>query len=338
MKRKLFAIVLLLPALWAYSQTSETEMAAAVSQKTDAETAPVAAPALAGDSLRIRTIDDVVGDIRKEAKISGSTEHYDDVWARRSYFNLGFNFSTLAPKDDYATGVGNAMVEDFKSNFGFSLKYGRSYRLHKKPISNVLQFYIDYTGIDLNFNHYALGDGKYDSSKRNLEAKDDDDKEGEPFYIPWNLEKFEGSYGMMVGPSLTVAPFTHLSGTPGLHFLKLNMYFHVGYQFSILYMKSNDAADINLHSTTAPTVGTSLDNVSSDHKVMSDLVSVNWGHGVLTTFGLSLTWKNIGIGYEHRVAHNRFKPFATGDSEFGSMSYKFKTATNRVFLTFRLGK
>ena len=261
--------------------------------------------------------------IRKETRIAGSTEHYDDVWARRSYFNLGFNFSTLAPKDDYATGVGNAMVEDFKSNFGFSLKYGRSYRLHKKPISNVLQFYIDYTGIDLNFNHYALGDGKYDSSKRNLEAKDDDDKEGEPFYIPWNLEKFEGSYGMLVGPSLTVAPFTHMAGTLGLHFLKLNMYFHVGYQFSVLYMKSNEDADINF---------------SNGHKEMNELVSVNWGHGVLTTFGLSLTWKFIGIGYEHRVAHNRYKPFATGDDEFGHKNYKFKTATNRVFVTFRLGK
>ena len=333
----------------ALSQTEDTSALAAL--LADGEAEPVLTFEQAGDTTKIRTIDDVVNDKVRQARISGDTEHWDDVWSRRSYFNLGYNMSTLAPKENYRIGIGNELVNDFKSDYGFSLQYGRSFRLHKKPIGNILHFYIDYTGIDLNFSHYASGanaDGAdfnlYNSNAYNLDAKSDEKKSATPFYIPWNLEKFEGSYGMMLGPSITVAPFTYLSNR-GLHYIKLNMYFHIGYQASILYMKDKEIGDVQYEPYLEYKATDDYYSLSDekkaiiyDHENMKDVLKLNWGHGMLTTFGLSLTWKGIGIGYEHRVAHNKYKSFSTGDNEFGSASYKFKTTTDRVFVTFRMGR
>lgn len=344
---------MLLP-IGALSQTENTLAQAAL--KADGEAEPALTIEQAEDTTKIRTIDDVVNDKVRQARISGDTEHWDDVWSRRSYFNLGYNMSTLAPTDNYRTGIGNEMVNDFKSDYGFSLQYGRSFRLHKKPIANILQFCIDYTGIDLNFSHYASGakaDGAnlnlYNSNAHNMDAKSNEKKSTIPFYIPWNLEKFEGSYGMMLGPSLTVAPFTYLSNR-GLHYLKLNVYFHIGYQASILYMKDKEMGDVNYeqyltidqylqeHSWDRSSLSDTQNQIYNDHSNIQDVLKLNWGHGMLTTFGLSLTWKSIGIGYEHRVAHNKYKSFSTGDDEFGSASYNFKTTTDRVFITFRMGR
>ena len=148
----------------------------------------------------------------------------------------------------------------------------------------------------------------------------------------------------MLGPSITVAPFTYLSNR-GLHYIKLNMYFHIGYQASILYMKDKEIGDVQYEPYLEYKATDDYYSLSDekkaiiyDHENMKDVLKLNWGHGMLTTFGLSLTWKGIGIGYEHRVAHNKYKSFSTGDNEFGSASYKFKTTTDRVFVTFRMGR
>ena len=92
----------------------------------------------------------------------------------------------------------------------------------------------------------------------------------------------------------------------------------------MLWIVGNDDADMN------------PDDRSTDFKTVSEALKMNWGHGLLTSFGLSLTWKSIGIGYEHRVAQNKFKPADTTD--FGSDTHKFKTSTDRIYISFRLGK
>lgn len=337
-KKNLLVVAAALLPLWAYPNVGEP-----LPVQADDENATALTTVQQDDSVKFRSIDDVVkGQIEKE-KIIGENTHFDKVWARRSYFNIGYNSSTLSPKNDYKTGVGNELVEDFGSSYGFSLQYGRSYRLHKKPLfGNILQFYIDYTGVDVNFSHYDSGPGAdgsdddlYDSSKKNEDAKKVVNEIGKmstteiPYYIPWNLEKYEASYGMMVGPSFSIAPFTHMSKATGLHYMKLNMYFHIGYQFSLMFLSSDKNADIN------KPVGT---ETNSDFETMNGLTKINWGHGLLTTFGLSLTWKGIGVGYEHRTANNSYKAISKGGEEFGSNSYKFKTASNRIFVSFRLGK
>lgn len=303
---KLTIVAALLPLL-AFSQTTVVEGTSA--QPVEPQK----------DSTEFVSVADIVK-AQEDIYMHRNTEkHFSKVWSRRSFFNFGYNVSKLIPKQDITTGLGTGNVERTKSNFGFSLQYGRSYRLHKKPILNMLQFYIDYTSIDVTFNHYKAGDAPVYDSKQERSVTDSRGKTFPYHYIPWDLERFEGSYGMSLGPSFTVLPFRYVNNDQ-LHFLKFNMYFRVGYQASILYMSNNYELD---------------KNHILDSKVDESLI-MHWGHGLLTSFGLSLTWKGIGIGYEHRVAHNRYKSFTT--SIFGNDIYKFKTSTDRIFISIRMGR
>ena len=146
------------------------------------------------------------------------------------------------------------------------------------------------------------------------------------YYTPWNLEKYELNYGMALGPSLTMAPFTMLNAK-GLHYVKLNVYYHIGYHASMLMMLKNDLADKNREDADA-------DNYKSTDHEKANTLKLDWGHGLISSFGFNVTWKFIGIGYEHRSGSVRYQSVATSD--YGSERYKFKTSTSRVYLQFRM--
>lgn len=262
------------------------------------------------------SVSDIIKMQQEVTKRNQSESHFRSVWSRKGYLNVSYNTTTLSPKDDVPTGVAynGGKAPEYKSNWGASIQLGRSYALHKRPISNILQFNIDYTYIDLGVNHFkAEGDGTnlYDSSN----------KSGEKYYTPWNLEKYDINYGMAVGPSVTVAPFTYTKYA-GLHHMKFNVYFHVGYHVGLLYMVNDENADVN------------QDKDDDDYKRMKDNLKMDLGHGLTTSFGFSLTWKTIGVGYEHRSGNLKYKSLSTDD--FGKDSYKFKSSTNRVFVQFRM--
>ena len=270
------------------------------------------------DSTEIVTIDDIVKTQQGLTSNQFEESHFQDVWSRKGYLNLSYNNATLTPDERIETGVpslNGGIVPKFKSKWGVALEVGRGYKLHKKPIANILQFYIDYKYIDLNvnfFEHEGNGKGLYDTSVKLNDKK---------FYTPWNLDKYDINYGMALGPSITVAPFTSKS-SKGLHYLHLNMWYQVGYHVSLLVMKNDADADVN----TAKSKG-------SEDKVREG-IKMDLGHGLTNTFGFSLTWKFIGIGYEHRSAGLRY--FSLDEDTYGDQKYKFKSSTNRVFLQFRL--
>lgn len=309
MKKKLALSLICLFAISAYGQdVNEQDLLKNVNWKED--------------STEITTINDIIKMQQDVTNKNFKESHYRDVWSRKSYLNLSYNTTTLTPDQNIPTGIGSALVPEFKSNWGFSLQVGRSYALHKTPIANILQFNIDYTYIDLNVNHFTQeGDGKnlYDSNAKFVA----DSKEY--YYTPWNLEKYDLNYGMAIGPSLSIAPFTSL-GSAGLHHFKLNVFFHVGYHVSLLYMTNDKDADVNQNSTDT--------EEKNNYDKMKDNLKMDLGHGLTTSFGFSLTWKAIGLGYEHRSAGLKYKSLSTSD--FGKDTYKFKSSTNRVFIQFRL--
>lgn len=268
------------------------------------------------DSTEITTINDIIKVQQQLTSRSDEEQHFTSVWGRRGFFNFSYNTTTLSPKNTITTEVGT--VPNFKSDWGISIQYGRSYRLHKKPITNVALFNIDYTGIDLNVNHFkAEGNGKglYDSSQTFTEGGNN------YYYTPWNMEKFEANYGMSLGPSLTLAPF-NLTSNKALHFLKINVFFHVGYHVSFLYMPNDKEADIN------------TDKNSEGYETMGSNLKLDWGHGVITSFGFNVSWKVIGVGYEHRNGNMKYKSINTGD--FSKKEFDFKSATNRIYLQIRM--
>ncbi len=264
------------------------------------------------------TSNQILGRRGQQSELGEVQAHFNKVWSYRGYLNLSWNNTSIKPKEDIKTGFNDyndGLVPDFKSNWAASLTLGRNYKLHKHPIGNVLQFYIDYTGIDLGINHFKMEDG-IEGKVYNSGAtwQPEGEKNSDSYkYLPWNVEKFEIAYGMNVGPSFTLAPFTHVNNR-NWHFLKLNVYYHIGYSFSFLFLSGDDDAD-----------------VASDMK--SNVI--NWGHGLTHTFGVCLSYKRIGIGYEHHsYASLKYKSF---DNDYGKDTYKFSKMSNRFYVSFRIG-
>lgn len=285
------------------------------------------------DSTEIRTVSDIIMQLQQATNVNRNEQHFNEVWGRRSYRNLCINLPYhLDPKEDILTSMldendNKLFAPKYKSNWSFTFSSGRSYRLHKNPIANTVQFYMDYTPFDLTVSNYKMesdANGKAYNSKIMLPTND------EKQITPWNLEKYQADYGMMLGPSVTVAPFTSMEEAQALHFLKVNLYAHFGYRASLLYMPNDEKADVNY-----------FDNKSNTpeykkFETMSDNAKLEWGHGFYMSWGFSLTWKSIGFGYEHNSGNLKYKSIDSGT--FGSDWYKFETSSNRLYLSFRIGK
>ena len=272
------------------------------------------------DSTDITTIQDIIKVQQQVTNRNVTEQHFADVWGRRGYFNFSYNTTKLSPKGNYPNGLDNGPVGELKSNWGASIQYGRSYRLHKKPIGNVALFNIDYTGIDLNVNHFeAIGNGTYKYNSSIKHTENEDGKASEYYNLPWNMEKYEVNYGMTLGPSLTLAPFNLLSGN-GLHYIKFNVFYHIGYNISMIYSPNDKKLDEN--------------QSGEDFQAMESNLKMAWGHGMMQSFGFNISWKAIGIGFEHRSSTIKYKAMNTKD--FGKNEYEFSSATNRISLQIRM--
>lgn len=242
-----------------------------------------------------------------------NAEHYENVWKRRSYLNIGYNNSTLkmadAPADD--AGLQDVSELSVKSNWGANITKGCNYRLHKKPIANMVGINLDYNYINVNVNHYKaekINDGKYYPEK--IEKTN-------YYRRPWECEKYEFNYAMEVGPSVTVAPLISLNNK-NLNFLMFNIYYHIGYNASLLY--------------TSIDVDEKYKSDQSDK--FDEAKSMEFGHGLITSFGFNLSWKSIGIGYETTTYKNTYKSLVS--KVFGKEDFKLKNTTSRIYVQFRM--
>lgn len=267
------------------------------------------------DTTDVTSLNDIIAMQQRVLSSSNSEKHYNDVWRRRSFFNLTKNSTTLESEGKVATGEGKSDNISLVNDWGFGMQAGTNYRLHKKPIAHMVVIGLDYSWLDLNVNHFKADDfKKYDSSEKFK------DEEGESkFYMPWCLEKYEANYGMSLGPSVTVAPFVPLN-IKQLDYFRLQAYYHIGYSASFMYSLNDEAKDNSPSGT--------------DHDIMADNLKIVWGHGLYKTFGINLTWKGIGFGYEHRTGTYEYQPLSTAD--FGKGKNKFNNSVNRLILQFRL--
>lgn len=269
--------------------------------------------------------------------------HFNKVWGRNSYFNLSYNkHVSLDPQDVKLgyDGYNNGNVPKFEGDWGAAIMLGHNYRLHKKPIANVVAINIDYTYIDLNINHYKAGIGNEDLTKdvklynsaANKILQDNDGKNYECLYTPWALAKYEANYGMMVGPSITIAPFTYIN-VPGLHFLKFNVYYHIGYHVSMAWMQNDKNRDANTVTTYPGYDDKEAMSAYDNYQKMDQSLKMNWGHGLISCFGFNFSWKAIGFGYEVRKGNLKYLPLNT--DVFGKGEDKFKATTSRIYLTIK---
>lgn len=265
------------------------------------------------DTTQITTIDNIVETQEALSSRYSNAAHYDKIWSYKSYFDIAYNDPTkLTPQNTIRTGLSSEVdpnfqvVPTFESDWGASLVLGHNYGLHR-PIAGIAKFNIDYSYIDLDVNHFKPnGDKIYDYMAENNGKQ----------YFPWGMEKYEVNYGMALGASLTVAPFTMLKQR-GLHFFKFNFFYHVGYHVSAML-----ALNKTEHYVSLP---------KEDFK--PDPLTLNFGHGMTTSYGARLSWRTIGFGYEHREGKLDYMPLQT--EVYGSDHYKFNTSTNRIFIEIR---
>ncbi len=295
------------------------------------------------DSIEITTVKDIVRTKQSVASRAVKADHFAKVWGKRGFFNIAYNLkSTMTPSTPIKTGyasLNGGFVSVKEAEWGGSIIVGKNIKLHKKTIANTLCINLDYVGVDINANYYKVENNPagpvYDYTQTYTETK-----KGQSVtyhYIPWNDEVYQFSYGMMVGPSITLAPFNYIKGANGLHFLRFNAYYHIGYRASGILLITDHKKDVNYpgdentyYNVWTQNQRTELEKYNENQFLV--------GHGLYHAWGINMSWKRIGVGYEHTWGDKlKYKNIA-GKSDYGSHSYKFDTTTNRVYLTYRFGK
>lgn len=255
-----------------------------------------------------QSLDDLIRKRDGSGVIGKVTDHFADVWSRKSYINLTYSstdYKINTPPSDDPNASANR-----KSNWGGAFNLGTQYNLHK-PIGNAATFNIDYSYVNLSVNHYAKDKSyEYDSSKSKK-------ADGKTYYRPWGGDMYEANYGMSIGPSLTLAPFTHVdeNAVNAVHYIKFNVFYHIGYNASIAYTK--------------------IDDIAPENTRLKETSLIDFGHGVYSEFGFSVSWKSIGIGYERRTGKNEYKLLS--DGPFGDAKYKIDNTMSRIYLQIRTG-
>lgn len=275
------------------------------------------------DTSVVTTLDDILTMQEGIQSLSSGEKKIHSVWERNKYRNFSYNtlkmksagevpYETLRTQDAEEGTTDNLRSKrlEFKSDWGASITLGTNYRLHK-PIANMVSIGLDYTWFDLNLHHFEVEkDGAGNESRYNSADLN------ETFhFMPWEQEKYEAEFGMMLGPSVTIAPFITTNSNALAH-LRLQVYYHIGYRLSLALIRDKN----NGHD----------DNTDSE---FSELIGEEWGHGIYSAFGINLSWKAIGFGYEANSGNIKYK--SLDDDNFGKDKTEFKLTTSRIYLQIR---
>lgn len=221
-------------------------------------------------------------------------EHLKKIWEKQSFVNFSYN-STNLKSTDLPT-LGGTYSDKFENSWGIGFQYGNSYNFSKKPIASIMFIGIDFSPINLNYNQFKKKQPSTLYTKGN----------SEPFNMPWHTKKQLIDYGISLGPSLTLYPFTPIQ-MKATDNIRLHLYFHVGYNIGLALVNGDDSID-------------------------DDELKKLWGHGLSTCFGFNLTWNGIGLGYES-VNFSDFR-YETFNNEYDTGRTKTDKTTNRIYLQY----
>lgn len=189
MMKKLFWLVLSTSILaWQGVFAQEVNPEAQTSQKED-------------------SLQQVVSELSSRVQKVEESSRNERIWKKRAkYFNIGYIANqTLTDKQDADA--------KWKSDFGASLTFGKTYYLHKKPLLNMIKFGIDATWADLSYVKYSEPDEFADDGRNNPSYNSNSYYEEEE--SDFGIHQID--VAMHVGPSVTVNPVGDL---------KVALYFH----------------------------------------------------------------------------------------------------------------
>ena len=155
----------------------------------------------------------VVNELSDRVQTTEDAARNERIWKKRAkYFNIGYiTNQTLTDKVDAEA--------EWKSDFGVSLTFGKTYYLHKKPLLNMIKFGIDATWFELSYAKYSEPDvfaegGSYTRAYNDYSSGYEDYYE-EDFDL--GIHQIDAS--MHVGPSVTVNPVGDLKVAAYFHYV-----------------------------------------------------------------------------------------------------------------------
>ena len=245
----------------------------------------------------VTSLDDIIAMETQSQMKNSIAMRLQDQWSKSTFLNIGYNMTKLSSKEFPATAT--RLANEFDNKLGLGIQWGHTFNFHKYPLGSVLFIGLDFTWLDFNFNQYKKCDAPvgFDLGEQVLN-------------LPWHNEKMSLNYGMSVGPSLTLYPFTSLQNS-GTDKIRLQLYFHVGYD--VAYYQIKDVPEKGNNQETSKKSA--------------------WGHGLYTSFGGNITWDFIGVGIESRNDGGiNCKPV---DDLYNTGKFKIKEKTTRLYLQFR---
>lgn len=275
------------------------------------------------DTLNTTSLNDIINTQELVFNKSYRSKVIQGVWKPKKYFTMSYVNHQLDGKDLLLYNFKNKEYEKkdstFKSDWAVSLKRSRTIKLHKRPIADVLQFGLEFSAMDISVSHFKKNDSVYFNSQLKYSVLDDDGNTNYYYYMPFGSEMYNLSYGLHIGPSITIAPFTHLKSR-GLANIRLQGYFTIGYRAAFSILTNNEKMDVN------------TDRDSEDFEKVNDVIKCNWATGLTTAWGIRFNWKRIGIGYEVVKGDLEYKSFST--KIFGKKKYNFSESSKRISLIY----
>ncbi len=252
------------------------------------------------DSLQ-RTLDLLT---RKD-EIRSEEEQFAKIWKQTKFISIAYGAPTLKEMETGRTD---------KGKFGVSVQMGKTFFLHKKPIAKMVKIGLDLSYINLEYAKYKSGSGlKFDFGGLGDDDDyddyyDDDMYDDDDSSFDLDLGMHQLDYGIGFGPSVQVTPLYHVGRK--WEYLKVFTYFHYTPTYSMIIQSEEDQTTLN--------------------------------HGFCSffNFGIGLSYKMIGIGFESRWGKGKYNMASLDDNDvedgFSSGDkQKLKTTASRFFISLR---
>ena len=280
------------------------------------------------DTLNVTSLNDIINTQELVFDKSFRNKVIQGVWKPKKYFSVSFVNHQLDGKSlplyNYEKGTYDDQDSTFKSDWAVSIKRSRTIKLHKRPISDIVLFGLEFSGLDVSVSHFKKNDAVYFNSQVKKVVTDENNNKNEYYYIPFGSEMYNLHYGLHIGPSVTIAPFTHMKSR-GLANIRLQGYFTVGYRAAFSILTNNEKMDVNYAKRDDA-------GFKEDFEKVNDVIKCNWATGLTTTWGLRFNWKRIGIGYEVVKGDLKYKSFSS--KIFGKNKYNFSETSKRISLVY----
>ena len=278
------------------------------------------------DTANVTSLEDIIKTQEKVFSANYRKDVVTGVWKRKKHFSLSYAKTEMNGKGiemyNALTEKYEAMNPSYTADWAVNLKRSHTYSFHKRPIADIVSFGLEFGFIDLSANHFK-GDSTYKYDSRVFgDVKVDDKTEKKFQFLPWGSEMYTFSYGMNLGPSITIAPFGRCKSA-GLAHIRLQAYFTVGYRASLMWMKADKERDVNPKDTP---------DKKSYFETMENSTKLSWGHGMTTIWGLRLNWKGIAVGFEKVTGTQKYESVESGI--YGPRKYEFSETSTRFSLIY----